>query len=99
MERRLGGEDIASLAERFEIHRNTAMDHLARRGVPGRRRPGRTLSEEKLLEAGKLYESGVRLELVGEAFGVDRRYLRGELPKLGFVIRRGGQQKRSYSEC
>lgn len=92
---RLRGEEIASLAERFGVHRNTAMDHLARRGVPGRRWPGRTLSDADLVAAGQLYEGGVRLELVGEQFGVDRRYLRRVLPELVFQIRRSGQQKRS----
>jgi hypothetical protein len=91
---RLAGEEIASLAERFGVHRNTVMKHLLRRGVPGRRWPGRTPSAGELRSAGELYESGVRLELVGQAFGVDRRYLRRELPALGVVIRRGGQQKR-----
>lgn len=92
---RLEGQEIASLASRFGVHRNTVMKHLARHGVPGRRYPGRTLSEEELRSAGRLYQSGVRLELVGEAFGVDRRYLRRKLPKLGFQIRRAGQQKRT----
>jgi hypothetical protein len=92
---RLDGEEIASLAGRFGIHRNTVMEHLSRRRVPGRRWPGRTLSEEELMAAGELYERGLRLELVGQAFGVDRRYLRRVLPGLGFTIRRGGQQKRS----
>jgi hypothetical protein len=71
------------------------MQHLLRRGVPGRRWPGRTLSEEQLREAGQVYLSGLRSELVGEKFGVDRRYLRRMLPELGFAIRRAGQQKRS----
>jgi hypothetical protein len=91
---RLAGQEIAFLAERFGIHRNTVMKHRARRGVPGRRFPGRTLSDDELRAAGELYQSGLRLELVGEALGVDRRYLRRELPKLGVAIRAAGQQKR-----
>lgn len=92
---RLDGEEIASLASRFGIHRNTVMKHLVRRGVPSQRRSGRTSSDEDLLAAGQLYKSGLRLELVGEQFGVDRRYLRKMLPGFEFQIRRSGQQKRS----
>ncbi len=92
---RLAGEEIGVLAERFRIDRNTVMSHLKRRGVPGRRWPGRILTEDQLQAAGRLYASGVRMELVGEQFGVDRRYLRRVLPELGFIIRRAGQQKRS----
>jgi hypothetical protein len=93
---RLAGEELSCLAKRFGVHRKTVISHLKRQGVPGRRRSGRVLSAEELEEAGRLYESGVRLELVGQQFGVDRRYLRRVLPEAGFQIRRGGQQKRSH---
>jgi predicted DNA-binding protein (UPF0251 family) len=88
------GWEINAIADHFGIGRNTVMAHLEREGVPGRRWPGRTLNDAQLEEAGRLYESGLRLELVGERFGVDRRYLRRALPEAGFTIRRGGQQKR-----
>src|SRR5204863_140666 len=91
---RLAGDEIGALAERFRIDRNTVMSHLKRRGVPGRRWQGRTLTNEQLQAAGRLYTSGARLEIVGEHFGVDRRYLRRVLPELGFTIRSAGQQKR-----
>jgi hypothetical protein len=70
------------------------MTHLKREGVAGRRWPGRILNDEQLEEAGRLYESGLRSELVAEQFDVDRRYLRKALRDAGFTIRRGGQQKR-----
>ena len=92
---RLAGAKIGELAERFGVHRNTVMVHLARSGVPGRRWPGRTLPADQLRKAGALYASGLRLELVAEEFGVDRRYLRRMLPALGFEIRRAGQQRRT----
>jgi hypothetical protein len=89
------GEQIDVLAERFGIGRSTVMAHLQRRGVPGQRWQGRTLTDDQLADAGRLYESGVNLITVAERFGVDRRYLRQALPEAGFPIRRGGQQKRS----
>ena len=92
---RLQGEEIDLIAERFGVHRNTVMAHLARRSVPGRRWPGRVLTSDELALAGELYQSGASLLVVGEHFGVDRRYLRRVLPELGFAIRRPGQQKRS----
>jgi hypothetical protein len=92
---RQSGEQIAVLAKRFGIGRNTVMAHLKRRDVPTRRWHGRTLGAEQLHEAGRLYESGVNLITVAEQFGVDRRYLRQALPEAGFVIRPGGQQKRA----
>jgi hypothetical protein len=91
---RRDGAEIDALAEQFGIDRNTVMAHLRRAGVPGRRRPGRTLTDEQLEEAGRFYETGVNLIAVGEQFGVDRRYLRRALPTMGFAIRRAGQQKR-----
>ena len=70
------------------------MEHLRKRGVPNRRWAGRTLDDAGLQRAGQLYESGMRVELVADEFGVDRRYLRRELPKAGFPMRRPGQRKR-----
>jgi len=90
---RLAGEEIAALADRFQVARSTVIDHLNRYDVPGRRWPGRTLTAEQLQAAGQLYASGLRLELVGERFGVDRRYLRRVLPTLGIDIRPAGQQR------
>jgi hypothetical protein len=95
---RTNGAEIDDLAERFGIGRNTVMAHLEREGVPGRRWPGRTLSPEQLEAAGQLYETGVNLIVVGEQFGVDRRYLRKALPAAGFRLRRAGQQKRQSSD-
>ncbi len=86
--------EIDDLAERFGIGRSTVMLHLQREGVPGRRWPGRTLSDEQLQEAGELYISGIDLIAVGEQFGVDRRYLSKALRAAGFTIRPAGQQKR-----
>ena len=94
-EARVSGAEINELAERFGIARNTVMKHLEREGVPGRRRPGRKLNDVQLEEAGRLYESGLRLELVAEQFNVRRHYLRDALAERGFTIRRGGRQKRS----
>jgi transposase len=90
---RVDGTEIDQLAERFGIGRNTVMAHLARQGVPGRRWPGRTLTPGRIEEAGQLYKTGLRLELVAEQFGVDRRYLRRALAEVGFVIRRPGRQQ------
>jgi hypothetical protein len=72
---RQAGEQIAVLAERFGVGRNTVLAHLKRRDVPGRRWHGRTLGAEQLHEAGQLYDSGANLIAVAERFGVDRRYL------------------------
>ena len=90
---RQGGEQIHVLAERFGIGRNTVMAHLRREGVPGQRWRGRTLPDDQLVEAGRLYAAGLNLIAVAQQFGVDRRYLRTALPEAGFMIRRGGQQK------
>jgi hypothetical protein len=91
---RVSGAEISELAGRFGIDRNTVMTHLKREGVPGRRWPGRTLSDEQLEEAGRLYESGLRLDLVADRFNVRRHYLRDALAQAGFTIRRAGQQRR-----
>lgn len=98
MRLRQAGQEIDVLAARFGIGRTTVMGHLKRRGVPGQHWRGRTLMAEQLAEAGDLYSSGVNLIAVGEQFGVDRRYLRTALPEAGFVIRRGGQQKRQRTD-
>ena len=90
---RRSGEQIDVLAERFAIGRNTVMAHLKRRDVPGQRWHGRTLSDDQLADAGRLYATGLNLIAVAQQFGVDRRYLRQALPEAGFTIRRGGQQK------
>jgi hypothetical protein len=88
------GAEIDHLAEHFGIARNTVMAHLERQGVPGRRWPGRTLTGERLEQAGRLYESGVNLIAVGAQFGVDRRYLSKALRAAGVTIRSRGQQRR-----
>jgi DNA-binding transcriptional ArsR family regulator len=90
--RRLAGEEIIPLAARFGVGRNTVMSHLRRRGVMPRRWPGRTLDPESLREAGWLYQAGVNLAEVADRFNVDRRYLRRELPRAGFVLRRPGRR-------
>jgi hypothetical protein len=86
--RRLAGDEINALAARFGVGRNTVMNHLRRRGVMPRRWPGRTLAPEGLREAGWLYQTGVNLAVVADRFNVDRRYIRRELPRAGFVLRR-----------
>jgi hypothetical protein len=87
------GEQITVLAERFGIGRNTVMAHLRREGVPGQRWHGRTLPDDQVAEAGRLYATGLNLIAVAQQFGVDRRYLRSALPAAGIPIRNGGQQK------
>ena len=91
---REAGSEIEALAERFGIHRSTVMARLQRSGLPGRRAGHRELTPERLVAAGRLYETGLTLAAVGEQFGVDRRYLRDALPAVGFPIRRSGRQKR-----
>ena len=91
---REAGSEIDALAVRFGVHRTTVMNALQRAGVAGRRAGHRELTPERLVAAGRLYETGVTLAAVGEQFGVDRRYLRRELPKVGFPMRRPGQRKR-----
>lgn len=89
---REAGAEIKELAERYGIDRSTVITHLHRAGVPGRRRQGRTLSADQVQAAGRLYASGVNLIEVGEAFDVDRRYLRKTLPAAGFALRPPGRQ-------
>jgi DNA-binding transcriptional ArsR family regulator len=91
---RLQGAEIRQLTERFGVNRSTVDRHLRERGVPKRRWKGRTLDAAQVCAAGEVYASGVRLELVAEQFGVDRRYLRRVLADADFVIRSRGQQKR-----
>jgi DNA-binding transcriptional ArsR family regulator len=92
---RLQGAEIRQLAEQFGVNRSTVDRHLRDRGVPKRRWQGRTLDAAQVRAAGELYACGVRLELVAQQFGVDRRYLGRVLAQAGFVIRCRGQQKRT----
>ena len=86
---RQSGEQIDVLAERFGIGRSTVLAHLQRRGVPGQRWRGRTLPDDQLAEAGRLYATGLNLIAVAQQFGVDRRYLRQALPDAGRLYATG----------
>ncbi len=92
---REAGAQIKDLGKQFKIDRATVNNHLRRAGVEPRRWAGKTLSDERLREAGQLYESGLSLRVVAEWVGVDKRYLSGALRGAGFVIRGAGQQRRS----
>lgn len=90
---RKAGAEIKDLAAELGVHRATIIAHLNRRGVEGRRHPGRTLTETGIQDAGRLYESGLSLAEVGKRLDVDRRYLRVVLPAAGFPLRRPGRQQ------
>jgi transposase-like protein len=92
------GAEINQLAEQFDINRDTVMRHMQQAGVPKQRWQGRTLSPERLEEAGQLYASGVSVIKVAEQFAVDRRYLRKVLPDAGFPFRSPGRQKAQPSD-
>jgi DNA-binding CsgD family transcriptional regulator len=80
------GASHRQLAARFGVHRETVLEHLKRRGVPGR--PNRRkLSDEQVQAAARLYESGLSLAQVGETFGVNAQTIRTHLSRAGVPIR------------
>jgi predicted DNA-binding protein YlxM (UPF0122 family) len=77
---------VKRLAELYEIHRTTVLDHLKRAGVPTR--PNRRkLTDEQVKEAARLYQGGLSLKAVGQRFGVDAQTVRKKLKKAGVTIR------------
>jgi transposase-like protein len=92
------GAEINQLAERFGVNRDTIMRQLQKTGVPKQRWQGRTLTPERLQEAGRLYASGLSVVAVAEQFDVDRRYLRMGLPAAGFPLRPPGRKKAQSSD-
>lgn len=84
------GWTLASLADRFGIHKRTAAAHLVRRSVPIR---GKGLSEDDLPEAARLYAGGATLIEVGSRFGVSQQTIRRALAAAGVQIRPSGRRR------
>lgn len=88
---REAGAQINELAKRFNVHRATVIAHLERAGVPGRRWPGRTLTDAEIHVAARLYADRQSLVAVAERFGVDKRYLSRAFREAGHQIRGPGR--------
>lgn len=78
------GASIMELAKRYEINRTTVMKHLDRSGVDRR---FRKLSEMDVLEAARLYDSGLSLAAVGKHLGVYPSTIYSALRKAGVQLR------------
>ena len=85
-----GGATLVELASFFGIHRRTAAEHLARRGVSIRR--GR-FDRSRIHEAADLYDSGLTLVEVGLKVGAGPQAVRRALAEHGVPIREGGGRR------
>ncbi|WP_415088950.1 sigma factor-like helix-turn-helix DNA-binding protein [Nocardioides sp.] len=85
------GEQVASLATRFGIHRNTVTAHLRRRSA---QRP-RGLSAQQAAQVVVLYvKQQWTLEEIGREFGVSQRTVGRIMSKAGVLRRPAGPRHR-----
>jgi IS30 family transposase len=79
------GAAINDLAEQFEIHRSTVLEHLNRSEPRRRRYPA--LDESEVEVAVQLYATGLSLRNVGIALGVHASTVRLSLRRAGVPLR------------
>lgn len=82
------GTSVDELAQRFGVHRQTALRIIAQVGLEV---PRRGLAPEHVREAARLYESGLSLVEVGRRFGVGPDAVRRVLPGAGATVRQRGR--------
>jgi predicted DNA-binding protein YlxM (UPF0122 family) len=75
---------VAQLAERFQVHRTTVMDHVERAGV---RRDYRLLVTAQIEEAARLYLAGWSLERLGQHFSVSDGTILNAFRRQGIATR------------
>jgi hypothetical protein len=80
------GDSVDELAERFDVHRTTAMAHLRRRRVEPRV-PFTAWDPEALTAAAALYASGASLVVVAARFRVDPSTVANRFRRAGVTIR------------
>jgi transposase len=80
------GASITELADRFEVHWQTAKTHLERAGIEGRGRSA-DLSEASICEAVRLYELGHSMSEAGRRVGVSAGTISRRLRALGVRVR------------
>jgi len=78
------GATVYELAAKYGCHRNSVSAHLKRNGVKMR---VRSLTEDQILQAIELYESGLSLVKVKERMGVTSETIRLRLIERGVVMR------------
>lgn len=78
------GTRVVDIAARFGVSKTTVVAQLNKADVE--RRP-RTMSDEQIDEAHRLYESGWSLARVGDRLGFTARTVQLRLRELGVVFR------------
>ena len=84
------GINVRQLAAAFGINRDTALQHLQRRGVPSRATV-RKLTDELLAVAIRRYLAGEPMTRLCDELGINPTTLRRELSKTGVQLRRPGR--------
>ena len=79
------GATSAALGVEFGVHRSTVVLHLRRRGVAPA--PSPALSEAEIVEAARLYESGISINSVAQELDRSATTVRRRLLALGVHLR------------
>jgi hypothetical protein len=89
------GDSSVQIARSIGVIKTGMLSLLRRRGVTIRQR--RSLTPEQVVEAARLYKSGLYLRQVAEQFDVSTEQVRTALRRHGVVMRddRGGRKRRS----
>jgi hypothetical protein len=78
------GLTLDELSSAFSVDPGTAAKHLERRGVTRR---GRKLTDDQVVEAAALYESGWSLSQLGARYGVYAQSIGYRLKRAGVPLR------------
>jgi hypothetical protein len=76
---------VKELAVRYQVNRNTVIEHAKRAEGVRHRYPA--LLPEEITEAARLYQSGQSLADVGKHFGINATTVRSALLKAGVEMR------------
>jgi len=86
----LEGQSVAQLAQEWNIHRTTVMDHLKRSDVPTRPHK-RKMNDEQVTRAAEFYRAGDSLAKLSHRYNVDPQTVSRELKKTDVTIRPPGR--------